>query len=728
MNYEEFKRQFPFSCNTQQEKAVQAVEGPVLLLAVPGSGKTTVLVNRLGYMIYCLGIPPQSILTVTYTVAATNDMRNRFRSRFGHEYADQLEFRTINGISQKILQYFAGITGKTVFKVADREAVSIIKNVFLEITEKYPTENDIKELQLAITYAKNMGLTADEIEKMDQFPENFPEVFPEIFRAYNQRLRKLQMIDYDDQMIYALKILEQYPQVLFFFQQKYPYICVDEAQDTSKIQHQMMDLLAGQSHNLFMVGDEDQSIYGFRAAYPKALMDFEKRHPGARVLYMETNYRSKSEIVRAADAFIQHNTQRHPKHLVAARDGGGCVTRIPASSRRGQFQYLLKVASDCSKETAVLYRNNESALPLLDLLERNRIPFRVKRTDMTFFSHPVVNDIRDFIYFSFHPQDRDVFLRIYYKMGAGISKKIAMDAVAVNSGNSSLLQLVQTMDEVPLYVVKQCRALSTHFANLQGEPAGKAIYRILHYMGYEAYMAEHGMDRGKAEILRLLGEQVEKVSEFPDRLDRLQHMMEEGYGDPEAPFILSTIHSSKGLEYERVYLADIMTGIFPSVSLPTVGKPTGEELSAYEEERRLFYVGMTRAREELFVFAFEKAEASAFTGELFGQEKRKTQGPEASGKNGKGSVGSRYGVQGTFENPYREKGTALSKQKAGVGAEALHTSLQQCHVGTLLTHKKYGQGQVRSIEGDIAEIYFAQAGTTKKISLPVALSKKMVTL
>ena len=261
-------------------QAVQATEGPVLLLAVPGSGKTTVLVSRLGYMIYCLGITPESILTVTYTVAATNDMRRRFAGMFGETDAERLEFRTINGISQKVLQYFARRTGKTPFQVADKEAVAVIRQSFLEVTGKYATENDIKETQLDITYAKNMRLTQEEIGKMDTDVDKFPE----IFRTYNNKLRQMQMIDYDDQMIYALRILEQYPEVLAHFREKYRYFCVDEAQDTSKIQHDMIDLLAAQSRNLFMVGDEDQSIYGFRAAYPQAFISFEDRHQGARLL------------------------------------------------------------------------------------------------------------------------------------------------------------------------------------------------------------------------------------------------------------------------------------------------------------------------------------------------------------------------------------------------------------------------------------------------------------
>jgi DNA helicase II / ATP-dependent DNA helicase PcrA len=226
LNFTDFTEKYNIQLNEQQLRAVRAVDGPVLLLAVPGSGKTTVLVSRLGYMIYCLGIRPESILTVTYTVAATEDMRRRFAKIFGEEDAKRLEFRTINGISQKVLQYFAYRTQKTPFQVADKEASTAVKQSFLEVTGKYATENDIKETQLEITYAKNMRLTPEEIRDMDTEVEKFPE----IFQTYNAKLRQMQMIDYDDQMIYALRILEQYPEVLAYFREKYQYFCSRSSQ------------------------------------------------------------------------------------------------------------------------------------------------------------------------------------------------------------------------------------------------------------------------------------------------------------------------------------------------------------------------------------------------------------------------------------------------------------------------------------------------------------------
>lgn len=705
MKYNNFKQQFHIMLNPQQEAAVQKTDGAVLLLAVPGSGKTTVLVTRLGYMVHCCGIKPEEILTVTYTVAATNDMRRRFAAKFGDEYADRLEFRTINGISQKILQHFGNMTGKSVYGVADKETGSIVKNVFFNVTGKYATENDIKAVQTAITYAKNMRFSQEQIAEMDVDIDSFPE----IYRGYHAELRRLSLIDYDDQMVYALRILEQYPEVLVYFQQTYRYICVDEAQDTSKIQHDMINLLAAKSGNLFMVGDEDQSIYGFRAAYPEALVHFEETHAGATVLLMESNYRSNEEIVTAADKLIQANKKRHKKQMVPIRPSGGSVIPIKVNSRKRQYHYLVKVAGECDRETAVLYRNNESALPLIDMLERRNIPYCVKNSDMTFFSHPVVNDICDYIKLALNPYDGEAFLRIYYKMGAGISKAAALQVVQNDRRRKSLLDAVADLNDISVYTKKQCRALSTHFANMKRENTGKAIYRILHYMGYQDYMYTHGMDYGKAEILLLLGEQENNLRSFPERLCRLHEIVSNGCSHKKSEFILSTIHSSKGLEYERVYLADMIAGIMPYCTEPGGNAPDSAEVSAYEEERRLYYVGMTRAKNELYIFTFDDAETSKFTREVFGIKPvlLRTQAVKGSDK----PAVSVY-------NTYKDE-----KDGQNAGKEVSRDAFQ---IGTTVCHKTFGKGVITDRKEDIVEILFERDSRTRSLALLFALGKGLL--
>ena len=313
MTYEEFKSQYPVRLNRQQEEAVRQTDGPVLLLAVPGSGKTTVLVTRLGYMLHCKGIPPERILTVTYTVAATRDMKARFISFFGEGHADKLTFRTINGLCAVVIGTYARQRGTEPFALLDdeRQINSVIRDLLSRTGTAFPSDLQVKDARTHITYCKNMMLTEEEIHAHKVEGIDFPRVYFE-YQDYLLRSRKM---DYDDQMVFTCRIFRQYPDILAQFQRRWPYICVDEAQDTSKIQHTILRLLTGDRGNIFMVGDEDQSIYGFRAAWPQALLEFEQVFPGAKILKLETNYRSTRAIVERADTFIRRNQNRRPKKM-----------------------------------------------------------------------------------------------------------------------------------------------------------------------------------------------------------------------------------------------------------------------------------------------------------------------------------------------------------------------------------------------------------------------------
>ena len=321
---ETFEAKYIAPLNEQQRVAARTVDGPVLLLAVPGSGKTTVLVTRLGYMVYCCGIAPESVLTMTYTVAATGDMKRRFASLFGPEYADRLEFRTINGVSSKIIRYYSEYYRRQAFRLLDNDAelTELVRSIYQSVNEEYAEIGTVKDIRSAIAFIKNMMLTDGEIDSMETGIENFPE----IYRRYQEKLKKRKRMDFDDQMYYAKRILETCPPVLEYFQERCRYVCVDEAQDTSKIQHAIIRLLARRYGNLFMVGDEDQSVYGFRAAWPDALLNFERDYPGARVLFMERNYRSTNEIIGVANAFISGNRFRRRKAILPVR-GPSTVSR-----------------------------------------------------------------------------------------------------------------------------------------------------------------------------------------------------------------------------------------------------------------------------------------------------------------------------------------------------------------------------------------------------------------
>ena len=237
----------------------------MLLLAVPGSGKTTVLIARLGYLILCQGVDPAKILTMTYTVAATGEMRRRFGARFGEEYGKAMTISTINSLAMKIIGYYARNYGRRAAftQVEDKEAVRILGQIYREVNRDFATEAAIRDLRTAITYVKNQMLTPEELEEADLGVDHLPE----IYGKYNEALRAMGRMDYDDQLTYAYTILKGYPGVLDHFRRQFTHICVDESQDTSRIQHELIRLLAGPRGSLFMVGDEDQSIYGVRPAF-----------------------------------------------------------------------------------------------------------------------------------------------------------------------------------------------------------------------------------------------------------------------------------------------------------------------------------------------------------------------------------------------------------------------------------------------------------------------------
>lgn len=723
MEWKEFETTFSVKLNQQQKEAVQSTKGPVLLLAVPGSGKTTVLVTRLGYMIYCKNIPPESILTVTYTVAATKDMSERFAVHFGEDMAKRLEFRTINGICARIIQYYGRRIGKTPFElVKDEKATTgMLIRICQDHGMGYPTESDLKNVRTLLTYIKNMMLNEEELQKLE---EESDIRIAGIYREYCRQMREQKLMDYDDQMLYAYNILRKDLGVLAYFQNRYPYICVDEAQDTSKIQHAIIALLAAGTGNLFMVGDEDQSIYGFRAAYPEALLSFEKKHPGAKVLLMEENFRSNAKIVEAADKFIQKNTLRHEKHMRAAREAGADIREISLKSRKAQYVYLMKAAQECTTgmagmsgseehrgradasvtETAVLYRDNECAIPLIDLLERKNIPYRMRNADLSFFTHRTVLDVQNIIRFAMDPKDTELFMQIYYRLKLFFNKKDALRYAQISQEKDmEVLDAALKYGNLEKYQEDNIRNLKRQMVRILNMPGDEAVNQILTYMGYQDYLKKMGMNANKLETVKLIGSRVESPEKLLERLEELRTIIQEKVSDKDCPFILSTMHASKGLEYDTVYLLDVMDGILPEKVLANPRTASKEELETYEEERRLFYVGVTRAKNQLNVFTTNKP--SKFCSELLGKRNlRENQQKEYAGikKWGDYSPAGTYGIKGN--GMYHGYGTGHGSQKQpGKSYQELADALGE---GMIVKHKKFGEGVVVDMEGEHIRIQF----------------------
>lgn len=742
MTPEEFTARYMPQFSEQQKAAVMETEGPVLLLAVPGSGKTTVLVTRLGYMALCRSIDPAHILAVTYTVAATRELRARFTARFPELAGQTPEFRTINGLSSKIIEACGRQRGPA-FALQENagELAALVGRIYQALNGDYPTDSTIREVRTAITYCKNMMLSADEIAAQDF---GLPR-FSELYAHYCAALREARQMDYDDQMAYALAILRKQPEILAEFQARYPYLCVDESQDTSRVQHAIIELLAKKTGNLFMVGDEDQSIYGFRAAYPEALLRFSSVWPGAKTLLLEDNYRSTPEILRLAGAFIEGNRDRYPKTIRATRAKGCRVRLVHAASRQAQYRYLLALAGERRAPFTVLYRNNDSALPLIDALERAGLPYRCRSFDDTFFTHRIVCDVQDILRFAAAPDDAERFLRIYYKFGTLISKEAAQAACVQSARTHApildcLLAQARLSDE-GRERVRRVKAGLEQLQTLPGEVLMRTIWGML---GYGGFVTERRLDPGKYFILQMLAAREPSAEAFLARLDTLRQTIRTHEDAPDALLTLSTIHSSKGLEYERVYLLDVHDGVLPS--RPDAADGTEDERRVYEEDRRLFYVAMTRAKDELTLFEYPDA-PSAFIREARGylpvpvcaKDDFAAIVPEnACGlryrheTRGEGSILAQCEDELLVAFPdgdslmqagrmLLERSHAEVFQLPDAPAAAQLPDAQTFMPGSVIRHKKYGMGRIVSIDGPFADIRFEGETAARRFHLAQSL-------
>lgn len=614
MQVDEFLREYHLEhLDAQQRAAVAATDGPVLLLAVPGSGKTTTLIARLGYLVIGKNIPPNSILTMTYTVAATDEMRTRFSDRFGAQYAKDMDIRTINSLCARIIRQYEYRGHKAFELVSDEGYITqVLTGIWLKVVKSYPAESDIKDLRTKITYIKNMMLTGKALDSIEIRSSDGKVPVKELYEKYVSFMRDNSKMDFDDQMVFSYAILRKEPSILSRLQEQYRYICVDEAQDTSLIQHRIIKLLASKYQNLFMVGDEDQSIYGFRAAYPQALLDFDRTWRNSKVLFIETNYRSTPEIVNAAARFITQNKNRRPKKMVAFNPSGDKIEQIRTKDRITQFDDIARIAKEAHlshHQVAFLYRNNDTALPIIDTLNREGIPYRAKSVDGLFFTSKIYRDICDVFALVYNPKDSDAFLRIYYKFDIFAKKELAVKAA--HSGRPAFEELQSLVGKSSARKISEIRSRMVRMKNMTPD---KAIGEIID-MGYGKYIADHDIDPYRLSVVRMLATREKTIPDFLARMDELQNIVKNGSRNDNANVILSTVHSSKGLEYDTVVIADVVDGVFPTPH---------HAQDEIEEERRLFYVAVTRAKKHLSLITFQD-ESSEFS------EKILSDGPSKKG-------------------------------------------------------------------------------------------------
>ena len=604
------------------------INGPALVLAVPGAGKTTVLIHRTANLILNQNVPSERILSITFSRASARDMKERFLKLYKNFNPNQVHFSTIHSFAYGLVkEYFYRYNIKYGLIEGEKSPLNknrLLRKIYFDINNEYLTEERFEIVANTIGYIKNMLLDIDEYLKLNNVEINN---FREIFVSYENFKRKNHLIDFDDMLTLSLQILKEDRYLLNKYRNKYDYIQVDEGQDTSKVQIEIIRTIAAPRNNVFVVADDDQSIYGFRGAFPRALLNFNKMYPSGKIFYMEENFRSSKNIVSVCNKFIKQNTLRYNKNLFTANKNIRPITIVKVENMLDQYDYLVQEIKEHEdyKNTAILYRNNISAIGLIEFFERNSIPFYIRDSKIHFFNHWVVDDILSFLRLAHDDKDMETLEKIYFKMKGYIYKKY-INYIKTLDCNISVFDRLMEYPYLEDEYKSQIRELKYDFKKLSNLRPYEAISFIEKNLKYEKYLRENSLKFGYTfdslktilYFLKIISSRTNNVYEFVGRLKYLDYLTQQSKESSKG-VTLSTVHSSKGLEYKNVYIIDLIDGEFPAAN--SVEAFEKGNIEALEEERRLFYVGMTRAKEVLDLITIcnkneKRVENSRFVKEL----------------------------------------------------------------------------------------------------------------
>lgn len=583
-----------------QLQALAVTQHPVLLLAVPGSGKTTVLVARAAYLL-SNGNSPAQICSLTFSRQSAADMQQRFQELFSDLFPVSPSFSTIHSLCWRILNEFSEHNGRTMPALTGNEATSsaaMLVRKCAESVSSTPLDDDqLRELLNKISLCKNRRLSRKEMQELSGMPDHFYT----IYTLYEQQKKLTGLMDYDDLLLYTLEILEKRPAFLAQWQNRYQYWNIDEAQDLSPVQLELLRLLCPSGKGLFLVGDEDQSIYGFRGADPEGLLRFPLFYPDAILFKMEENHRSRPEILSLCESFIRRMPNRYDKRLLSTRSSGGIVERISPSSIQDSLQAVQELISDIpsGQSVGILYRSNLSACILSVFLREAGIPFRLDAEPITLL-RSYTRGMYALLRVCANPYDLDAFHQTACRraLGTPLYENVFLRADGTKTIPSLLREAASRLPHR-----KNALELADTLDACATIPPDQAL-RLLEtrsFLGRAAFSQWKSGDpliRMRYTQFRWLCRTSPDYQSLWQRLE--QAIQPTAYRPDEARITLSTIHSAKGLEFDAVLLLDAFDGILPARSALT-DKMDGD-LSPYYEEQRLFYVAATRARERLFLF------------------------------------------------------------------------------------------------------------------------------
>src|SRR6266576_3466525 len=602
--------QYLADLNPAQREAVLTTEGPLLVIAGAGSGKTRVLTYRVAHLINAVGAKPNEILAITFTNKAAGEMRERLQRLLGRS-GQGLWILTFHAACGRILRREAQRLGyRSNFTIYDQaDQVRLVKQC-LEELERDPKRFTPRGIHNQISQAKNQLVQPDEYSQRVQ--SFYDQTVADVYQLYQRRLFASNAVDFDDLLMLTVDVLERFPDVREKWQQAFRYILVDEYQDTNHAQYRLLQLLAEKHQNLMAVGDPDQSIYSFRSADINNILDFERDFPGTRTVALEQNYRSTNLILEAANAVITNNRERKPKELWSDLGDGEPVRVLEVEDEHAEARFVaagiagLVEQGFSGDEVAIFYRTNAQSRVLEDVLVRQGVAYQVIGGPR-FYERAEIKDAIAYLQAIDNPYDAVSLQRIANRPRRGIGdSSLARLQTWADAQGRSLWEAMEFADEAgvgaaPLRAVQGFRTLMLSLQSGALEfPVSELVQRVLEQSGYhDALEAERTIEaQGRIENLQELvgvAREYQETAEEPSLSHFLQEISlfsdQDSIRGEESLVTLMTLHNAKGLEFRAVYLIGMEEGIFPhSRSL---------EEGGLEEERRLAYVGMTRAQERL---------------------------------------------------------------------------------------------------------------------------------
>ncbi len=661
--------------NDAQEQAIRHIDGPCLVLAGPGSGKTAVITDRTRYLIEEAGIHPANILVVTFTKAAAMEMRERFQSKM--QGADvPCTFGTFHSVFFWILRRAYGYTGSQI--VTEEEKRKILTELVQKQELEYEDEEEvIQNLTGEITLVKSEYMPIEHYYSTTCGENEFRQIYQE----YQERIQQAGKLDFDDMLVYTYELLKERPDICRQWQEKFQYILIDEFQDINRIQYEIVRMLSGDRKNLFVVGDDDQSIYRFRGARPEIMLGFTKDYPEAEVILLNVNYRSSREIVEGSLRMIANNKKRYDKKIVSEQSYVTPICIHELKSPAEEAQDIRKRVQQYHEqgisygEMAVIFRTNMEPRRTVNAFMEYNLPFRMRDHLPNCYDHWIARQVQAYIRIGVGSRERSDFLQIWNRPKRYLRREW-LDTPLIDTERI----LNQVQDKT--WAVEAIQKLNSDLERLRKMTPFAAINYIRKGIGYDQYLEEYAKLRKmkSEELLDILDEIQAMAEPYRDYDSWFQHIEEYGKeleeqrnrqmdsGRNQDAVTFSTMHSAKGLEYQVVFVLQANEGIAP---YKKAVKP--DEI---EEERRMFYVAVTRAKTYLHIYVLK-------------ERYNKPLSPSR------------------FVNEIRLDRTRLA-------------------VGETVRHRSYGEGTITYLDQKRIGIYFQKSGETKMLSLDFVLEQGLL--